>query len=134
MDSRTVSGYVLLAVTLLALAVVYLGLVPRTIEAGTPSRAVRYLVAGWVPYTLCFYLLGRLFSSPAAIPSMRSADVGLGLFLVSLLLSLGLEAWGFSPEVVPEAHLLQALGIFVGLALLGWGLGRRSHALADPPT
>jgi uncharacterized membrane protein YczE len=62
---------------------------------------------------------------------MQTADAGLGLFLVSFLLSLGLDAWGFTPERLPEAHALQAIGIFVGLALFGWGIGRRSKAIAQ---
>ncbi|TYT60605.1 hypothetical protein [Natrialba swarupiae] len=125
------SGYLLLIVAVVATAIVYLGLVPRQVLAGEPARAVRYLVVGWIPYVLVFYLIGRLRTSPGPLPSMRTADVGVALVLLSLLASLGLDAWGFTPEVVPAAHAVQAIAIFVGLALLGWGLGRRSNALSD---
>lgn len=127
---RDPRGYVLLAGCAIVTAAVYLALFPQQLAAGDDSRAVLYFVGGWVPYTLTFYLVGRLLSSPEAIPNMRAADAGLGLVLVGLLLSLGLDAWGLSPERVPQAHLLQAVGIFVGLALFGWGLGRRSKAIA----
>ncbi|AEH39372.1 hypothetical protein [Halopiger xanaduensis] len=127
-DDRHPGGYILLVGAVLATAITYLGLVPRHFSTN-PERAVLYLVVGWVPYTILFYLLGRLFSSPAALPSMRAADVGLGVALVALLLSLGLDAWGFTPAVVPVAHLFQAVAIYAGLALFGWGIGRRSKAL-----
>lgn len=130
-EHRSTGAYLLLAGCVLATAVVYLALVPRYGLAGDRSRVVLYVVVGWVPYTLSFYVLGRLFSSPERLPNMRSADAGLVLVLVSLSLSLGLEAWGFSPELVPIAHVLQATGMFVGLALFGWGIGRRSNALAQ---
>ncbi|MWV41209.1 hypothetical protein [Natrialba sp. INN-245] len=125
------SGYLLLIVAVVATAIVYLGLIPRQVLAGESARAVRYLVVGWIPYVLVFYLIGRLRTSPGPLPSMRTADVGVALVLLSLLASLGLDAWGFTPEAVPAAHVVQAIAIFVGLALLGWGLGRRSNALSD---
>ncbi|MDG5818077.1 hypothetical protein [Natronococcus sp. A-GB7] len=132
MDSRSDSGArLLLVASLIAVGFVYGVLVPRDVLAGDGSRAVLYVVGGWVPFTLVFYALGRGFSSPEALPSMRSADAGLGLVLVLLLLSLGLEAWGVPPEELPEAYVLQAIGIFLGLALFGWGIGRRSRAIAD---
>ena len=113
-----------------ATGIVYVGLVPLYLSAGDPDRALRSIVVGWIPYALVWYLLGRRLSSPERLPNMRAADAGLALVLVSLLASLGLDAWGFTPELVPEAHALQAVGIFVGLALLGWGIGRRSKALS----
>ncbi|MEY7847795.1 hypothetical protein AB7C87_01135 [Natrarchaeobius sp. A-rgal3] len=125
------SGYLLLIVAVVVTGIVYLGVIPRQILAGESARAVRYLVVGWVPYVCTFYLIGRLRSSPGPLPSMRTADVGVALVLLSLLASLGLDAWGFTPEFVPAAHALQAVAIFVGLALLGWGLGRRSNALSE---
>ncbi|SDQ56598.1 hypothetical protein [Natronobacterium texcoconense] len=120
----------LLAGCILVAAIVYLVFVPRYVLADQHSRAVLYLGIGWLPYTGAFYAAARLFSSPEALPNMRAADVGLGLFLVSLLLSLGLDAWGFAPELVPAAHALQAIGVFAGLALFGWGIGRRSKAMS----
>lgn len=132
MDSgRDSSGYLLLIGSVLAAAVVYAVLVPRHAGGGDASRALLYIVVGWVPFTLTFYAIGRLFSSPSALPSMQAADAGLALFLVSLLLSLGLEAWGVPPEVLPEGYVLQAIGIFVGLALFGWAIGRRSKAITQ---
>lgn len=128
--SGTWWGYLVLAGCVLVAAIVYFVLVPRYVSTGQDSRALLYLVLGWVPYTVAFYAIGRLFSSPERLPNMRAADAGLALFLILLLLSLGLDSWGFSPERVPEAHVLQAIGIFAGLALFGWGLGRRSHALS----
>ncbi|WP_176393279.1 hypothetical protein [Natronolimnobius baerhuensis] len=129
--TRRTSGLVLLAGAVLATVVVYAGLVPRYALTDEPARALLTLVGGWVPYTLVFYLLGRFYSSPSSLPSMRTADLGLGAVLIFLLLSLGLEAWGFTPERIPEAHLVQAIGIFTGLALFGWGIGRRSKAITD---
>ncbi|ELY66508.1 hypothetical protein [Natronococcus jeotgali] len=133
MDSRSDPGAtLLLVVSLLAVALVYGVLVPGDV-LGDGSRTVLYVVVGWVPFTLVFYALGRGFSSPDALPSMRSADAGLALVLVSLLVSLGLETLGLSPEQLPEAYVLQAIGIFVGLALFGWGIGRRSRAIGQRP-
>ncbi|EMA37345.1 hypothetical protein [Halobiforma nitratireducens] len=133
MDARR-RGTILLVGCTLVTAAIYVVLVPRLVLEGARSRALLYVGIGWVPYTCLCYALGRLFSTPETLPNMRAADVGLGLFLVALLLSLGLDAWGFTPEAVPEAHVLQAIGVFVGLALFGWGLGRRSKALAATET
>lgn len=133
MDSRSDPGaLLLLIVSLLAVALVYGVLVPGDV-LDDGSRTVLYVAVGWVPFTLVFYALGRGFSSPEALPSMRSADAGLALVLVSLLVSLGLETLGLSPEQLPEAYVLQAIGIFVGLALFGWGIGRRSRAIGQRP-
>ena len=110
-------------------AAIYLLVVPRHVAAGNTGRTLAYIAVGWVPYALCFYAAGRLLSAPEELPSMRFADVGLALFLVSLLVSLGLDTLGFGPELVPVGHVLPAIGVYVGLALLGWGLGRRSRAI-----
>ncbi|WP_049926967.1 hypothetical protein [Halopiger goleimassiliensis] len=131
MTSRRSSiGTLLLVGAILLTAVVYGWLVPTHALDDDHGGALLYLTIGWVPYTLVFYLVGRRFSAPSKLPNMRAADAGLGLFLISLLLSLGLDAWGFEPELVPQAHVLQAMGIFVGLALFGWGIGRRSKAVS----
>ena len=130
-NSRNVIEYLLFAGSLFAVVLVYLVLLPPQILDGEPTIAIVYLVAGWVPYTLVFYSIGRLFSSPGALPRMRIADLGLGLFLVSLLVSLGIDALGFTPAQVPEGHLLQAVGVFVGLAMFGWGIGRRSRSIGE---
>lgn len=128
-SNRKVGKQLLLAGSLLGTIAVYLFLVPRSFLAGDTSRVLLYLVVGWVPYTLAFYMLGKRSEPPDGLPRMKVADVGLAVFLVSFLLSLGFDAWGFSPERVPVGHLPQAVGIFVGLALFGWGIGRRSRAI-----
>ncbi|RQG95507.1 hypothetical protein [Natrarchaeobius chitinivorans] len=125
--NRRTGVYLLLVGAVLA-TITSLGFAARQTPSD-PDRAVLYLAIGWIPYTVTFYLLGRLFSSPGALPSMRAADIGLGIALVSLLLSLGLDAWGFTPAAVPIVHVPQAIGIYAGLALFGWGIGRRSNAL-----
>lgn len=134
MDTGRRRQWILLVGCLFVTATIYLGLIPRLVLEGDHSRVVRYVGIGWVPYTCLFYVVGRLFSAPESLPNMRAADAGLGLFLVALLLSLGLDAWGFTPEAVPAAHALQAIAAFVGLALFGWGLGRRSKAIASGTT
>lgn len=106
----------------------YLVLLPRQADDGT-ARTLAYLVLGWIPYALSFYAVGRLYTTPERLPSMRPGDVGFVLFSLSVLLSLGLDSLGFPPELVPLAHVPSAIGVYVGLALLGWGLGRRSSAI-----
>ena len=114
------------AVTLL----LHLSLVPRYFPDDAFMTGL-VLVAGWITYTLAFYAVGRLGSDPdpARFPSMRLADVGIALFLVSVLLALGLEAFGFPPEAILEAYVPLAIGVYVGLALLGWSIGRRTEAI-----
>ena len=89
------------------------------------------LVAGWLTYALAFYALGRLRPGTRELPSMRSADLGAALFLVSLLLALALDTFGFTPTVIPEAYAVPAVGIYAGLALLGWSIGRRTEAINE---
>lgn len=132
MNRRTVLTVTLVG-SVLAAAAVYLVVVPRLIATGDGGRALIYLVIGWFPYTLAFYLLGRLGRAPEGLPNMRLADYGLPLFLFSLLASIGLDRWGLTPERVPEMHLPQAIGVFVGLAMFGWGLGHRSAAIDRAP-
>lgn len=93
-----------------------------------------FIVAGWLPYTLVFYVLGRLGRAPKSLPKMRPADYGFAIFIFSLLASIGLDRWGLTPERFPEMHLPQAVGVFLGLAMLGWGLGRRSSAIDQSQT
>lgn len=87
------------------------------------------LVAGWFTFALAFYALARLRADTRELPSMRLADIGIALFLLSVLLALGLDTMGFTPRLVLEAYVLPALGVYVGLALLGWSLGRRTEAI-----
>lgn len=125
---ETTHNLLLLALAAATVAI-YLALVPQYMAADDTGRALLYLVIGWVPYTAVFYVFGRRVTSPDGLPNMRTVDIGLSLVLVSLLASLGLDRWGVTPERLPEAHVLQAVGIFVGLALAGWGLGHRSAAI-----
>lgn len=127
-NRETTYNLVLLA-SAAATVAIYLALVPQRMAAGDTGRALLYLVIGWVPYTGFFYVLGRRVTPPEGLPNMRPAEIGLALVLVSLLVSLGFDRWGATPERLPEAHVLQAVGIFAGLALLGWGLGHRSAAI-----
>lgn len=119
--------------SVVAAAAVYLVVVPRLITTGDTGRALVYLVLGWIPYTLAFYVVGRLGRAPEGLPNMRLADYGLPVFLFSLLASIGLDRWGLTPERFPEMHLLQAAGVFVGLAMFGWGMGHRSSAIDHSP-
>lgn len=125
---ETIIKFVLLG-AVVATAVVHLLIIPRLLLAENTGRVLVYIVIGWIPYTLAFYAVGRLFTSPEELPNMRPADLGLALFSISVLISLGLDRWGFTPERVPAGHALQAIGVYIGLALLGWGIGRRSAAI-----
>ena len=89
------------------------------------------LVAGWATYTLAFYALGRLQPGARELPSMRVSDLGIALFLVSLLLALGIDTLGFTPAVIAEAYVLPAVGVYTGLALFGWSIGRRTEAINE---
>lgn len=93
------------------------------------GRAIVYLAAGWATFATAWYAAGRLFASPGELPRMRDADVGAALFLVSFFVSAGLDAWGLTPERTPIVHALPAVGIYLGLALVGWAVGRRSRAI-----
>lgn len=89
------------------------------------------LVAGWTAYALAFYALGRLQSGDRKLPNMRTADLGIALVIVSLLLALGLDALGFTLEAILAAYALPAIGVYTGLALLGWSIGRRTEAINE---
>lgn len=91
--------------------------------------ALPYVVVGWATFALAFYALGRLLSSPGELPSMRAADVGTALFLSSVVLVGILDAAGLAIESAPVIHLLPAAGIYLGLALVGWGIGERTKAI-----
>ncbi|ELY52940.1 hypothetical protein [Natronolimnohabitans innermongolicus] len=87
------------------------------------------LIVGWVAYTVVFYAVGRLTAEPTTLPSMRLGDIGLALFLVSVLLAAGLDALGFTPELLLGVYALPGIGVYVGLALFGWSIGRRTEAI-----
>lgn len=118
----------LLGVALLVTAVVHVSFVPEYFPDDS-ARAAPFLVIGWFTFGVAFYAMGRLFSAPGSLPSMRGADVGTALFLVSLLLATGLDALGFTPEAVLVAYVPLAIGIYAGLALLGWAIGKRTKAI-----
>ncbi|ELY47537.1 hypothetical protein [Natronorubrum sulfidifaciens] len=120
--------FVLFGSALLVTLVIHLSFVPRYFPEEVFMTGLA-LVAGWVTYALVFYAAGRLRSNPQELPSMRTADIGIALFLVSLLLGAALDAFGFTPEAILEAYVVPALGIYVGLALLGWSIGRRTEAI-----
>lgn len=110
-------------------AVVYLLFARRLLTAGVDGRAVRLLVMGWAPYAVTWFAVGRRFGDPGPSPSMRPVDYGAVLAVLSLLVSIAFDAGGFAPTAIPAGHVLPAVGVFVGLALFAWGLGRRSAAL-----
>ena len=51
------------------------------------------------------------------------------MFLASIILSGILDTAGLAVETAPLAHALPALGVYVGLALAGWGLGERAKVI-----
>lgn len=122
--------FVLLASAALVTLVIHLSVVPRQYPDDVFTTGLA-LVFGWLTYALVFYAVGRIGTQPQELPSMRFADVGIALFLVSVLLAAGLDAAGFTAEVILEAYVLPALGIYVGLALFGWSIGRRTEAINE---
>lgn len=119
---------VLLGTAALVTAMVHVSLLPRYYP-DDPFATGLTLVAGWATFALAFYAAGRLRSTSTAVPNMRTADVGLALFLLSVLLALALDSFGITPALVLEAYVLPAIGTYVGLALLGWSIGRRTAAI-----
>lgn len=120
---------IVLVVAIGATLLAYLGLLQRIIESGVDDRAITYLIIGWIPFGVACYAIGRRFSAPESAPSMRPIDLGGFLAIVSIIVSLGFDLLGFPPTAVPAGHILQAIGVFVGIGLFSWGLGRRSAAL-----
>lgn len=91
--------------------------------------ALPYVVVGWATFALAFYALGRLLSSPSDMPSMRAADIGAALFLSSVVLGGILDAAGITLSSAPLVHAVPAAGIYLGLALGGWGIGERTKVI-----
>jgi hypothetical protein len=122
------TGLVAFAATVL-LHVVY---VPQYLPA-TFARGLPYLVVGWVSYGIVFYTLGRLRPIPDStrLPSMRTADVGVALVLISIVLSGLLDTAGLGPSGAVWLHAPAAVGIYVGLALAGWGFGTRTRLVNE---
>ncbi|WP_254765801.1 hypothetical protein [Salinilacihabitans rarus] len=128
MSSHRGALYLLLVVAALATGLLHVAFVPRYFPEDA-LRASVVLLAGWFTFALAFYVAGRLFSHPGELPSMRGADLGIGLFLVSALVALFLDSLGFPPEAVLGAYALPAVGIYAGLALIGWAIGKRTAAI-----
>lgn len=84
---------------------------------------------GWLSFALVFYALGRVLSDPPDLPSMRGADIGIGLVVVALLLAGGLSNYGFSPRAIPGVYVSLVVVFYGGLALVGWSLGQRTRAV-----
>lgn len=120
--------YLVFVSAVLATAIVHLQFVPDYFPED-PLRATPFLVVGWVAFAVVFYAAGRLFANPGPLPNMRAADAGTALFLVSLLSAGALDAFGFTPSAVPEAYVVPGLGVYVGLALVGWSIGKRTTAI-----
>ncbi len=127
-DRETLALSVLItfsAVATLALHIVY---VPEHFPENL-VRALPSVLAGWLTFTLVFYMLGRLRAPTSDLPSMRTIDYGLGLVLFALLASGFLDTFGFTIQLVTEVHLFVAPVLYLGLALTGWGFGRRTAAV-----
>ncbi|SER14312.1 hypothetical protein [Natrinema salaciae] len=124
--------YVLLGSALLVTLLLHLVFLPRYLP-GDVLLTVLTVGAGWLTYVLVFYGLGRVWPAPdrQSFPNMRFADVGLALLLVSLLLLLALDAVGIPLEGVVGVYALPVAGIYAGLALLGWSVGRRTEAINE---
>ncbi|MDS0475248.1 hypothetical protein [Natrinema sp. 1APR25-10V2] len=123
---------VLLGSALLVTLVLHLVFVPRYLPDDV-LLTVLALGAGWVTYAIAFYALGRVGAEPEseAFPNLRFADVGIALLLVSLLLLLSFDALGVPLEGIVGIYALPAAGIYAGLALLGWSIGRRTEAINE---
>jgi hypothetical protein len=117
-----------LAVTILTHAVY----VPRYLPSEF-TRGLPFLALGWVSYGLVFYSLGRLKPplGDAGMPNMRATDVGVGLFLFSVVLSGLFDTAGLTLATAPALHALPGVGVYVGLALAGWGFGVRTRTVNE---
>lgn len=119
---------VLLGLSAVATLLVHGVYVPRHLP-GEFVVALPFLVVGWTTFALTFYALGRLLSQPEEMPSMRSLDGGIAVFLASVILSGIMDTAGIAIESMPLAHVLPAVGVYVGLGLAGWGLGERAKVI-----
>ncbi|MFP8890363.1 hypothetical protein ACLI4U_11385 [Natrialbaceae archaeon A-CW2] len=127
-DQRSPVLLVVLVGSILVTGLVHLVFLPRVFPEELFVASV-YLFAGWIGFTLIFYTLGRLFSNPEPMPRLGATDYGAGLFVLSILGSLFLDTLGFSLSAVPVGHLPFAVGVYVGLALIGWSVGERTVAI-----
>ncbi|MCU4751185.1 hypothetical protein OB919_04185 [Halobacteria archaeon AArc-curdl1] len=127
-DQRSPIVLVVLIGSILVTGLVHLVFLPRVFPEELFVSSF-YLFAGWISFTLIFYSLGRLFSNPGPMPRLGAADYGAGLFVLSILGSLFLDTLGFALSAVPEGHIPFAIGVYVGLALIGWSVGERTVAI-----
>lgn len=131
MSPRIETNTSLIGICLIALAatiVVHAVFVPRYLPSEF-TLGFPYLVVGWASYATIFYTLGRLYPADDRMPNMRATDVGLAVFLFSVVLSGLFDAAGLTLTGAPLFHLLPAAGVYVGLALTGWGFGVRTRAV-----
>lgn len=135
MSSRSDHTRLLVGVALVALAVtmlVHVVYLPRYFP-GEFTLGLPYLALGWVSYGLFFYALGRLNPALDAerMPNMRATDIGLGVFLFSIVLIGLLDTAGLTIATATSVHILPTIGAYVGLALAGWGFGVRTRAVNE---
>lgn len=128
LDRHSLALAVLLVSALLVTLVIH-GTVLERFYPDESFAAGLTLVAGWTSFALVFYAAGRLRTDPKRLPAMRGGDIGLALFLVSVLLALAMDSFGISMTDVPVAYVPAAIGTYVGLAALGWAIGRRTEAI-----
>ena len=119
---------VLALLSLSVSAVVHLRYAPEHLPVD-PLAALPSLLVGWVAFALAFYALGRLRGSTRGVTASRTADLGVGLVGFTLLLAGAISAFGFTMELVPEVYVALAAGLYAGLALVGWSIGRRTSAI-----
>ena len=131
-DDRRPLLVVLLGSASLVTGILHLSFVPRYLPDDV-LLTVLTLGAGWATYTLVFYALARVVASPAGqgFPSMRAADLGIAVLLVSLLVLLTFDSVGIPFSGIGGVYTVPALGIYVGLALIGWSIGRRTEAINE---
>ncbi len=125
-SNRLLVGLCVTALT--ATLIVHTLFLPQYI-LGSFTRALPFLAIGWGSYLLLFYSLGRLRPPSDGMPNMRATDLGVALFLSAIVVSGLFDTAGLTFEAVPLIHLLPAAGIYIGLALAGWGFGTRTQAV-----
>lgn len=127
-QNRRRSLYGLFLVAVVAAVLVHVVFLPRQYP-GRFLQLLPVLLAGWASVAVACYALGRLFGGADDVPNMRAADTGVALFLVSVVVSGLLDTAGITVEMAPAVHLLPAVGVYLGLVLAGWGIGRRTDLI-----
>lgn len=127
-STRSLAGICIIA--FVATSLIHAIYVPRYLPAEF-TRGLPYLVVGWASFGIVFYALGRLrpIEDSSRMPNMRASDIGLALFLLSIVLSGLLDTAGIRLAEATILHLPPAIGVYVGLALIGWGFGRRTRVI-----